>query len=721
MKSLIVFLALSALPIASAAATTEFPGWQGLRVIKSDNGAYKMTPIRDGKGPGQSLLVVETRQSRLDFYRYVGKRSESDLKAASENPNFLPMAEDFEKTELPMARLPHVASVYDVDGDGIDEIFLAQGDPKKLVVLKLKGEVWTQIREWEIAASELSSNNPILIRKVGAKGLQILVSFADGIQAIDYDEKGAVEWLQPRERSIERNRWWLTDLDGDGDEDIVEAQNAVNAPIRWYESEGRLFRPAVNISDDIKNSNVARLMDSSDGPRIVFLGANQSNTLSFYQLGRGEESPFGRRNLLPLAQPDAGGWASLTLRGQAAIVELGRSKPLLKAYVQEGEFWRYLDSFPVLQNVRALRAVRDKANTILFRVEGDGQLYESHWDGERFTFPKRLGDPDASTSDWTLLAFDQYGDDTWWVSQRGKDLVLSVWSSSASAPTETVFPAVTGDYESCVWLGGDRLLAKKKFSKSAELCRLVDGAAVFSSSRFKGNDIRRIRYSEGTLFLAEGGVVQKLDQNLEAVDQIMLDGDYSIRSFAPIDAATAYALEDDGLHLDRLEQGENGIFRSVERTLVPYSLEVSVDPVLGVTLVSSNAINVPSRGSSAQLVLEVALDPNADASREFERKSLSTLFIVDIEGDGVDEVATVDYGQRNIIVYGEVEDGYQEAISWKVFDDGKYPYGQDASNRNTMNPYRMLAFDIDGDAFQDLVLASHDRILIYLSKEKDTH
>lgn len=714
MKPLLTLVAIATAAVASASV---FPGWQGFRVIKSDNGAYKMMPIREKKDGAYSLLVVETRQSRLDFYRYVGKGDGLDLSSV-ENPNYLPMAEDFEKVEVPLSRLPQVATVYDIEGDGVDEIFLVQTDPRKLIVLKKnKAEEWKPIKEWEIADSELSTHQPVIVRKF-KKDLQILVSMSDGIQMIDYGKPDEVVWMQPRERDIERNRWWFLDLDGDDDLDIVEARNTVTAPIRWYEAEGELFRPAVSISEEITNTNVARTLRTSSGPKIAFLGANQANTISFYELGLGEESPFGKRNLLPLSQPDAGGWASIKLEGKKSIVELGRSKPILNVYFEKDGFWSFDKSYPVLQNIKRIRSVGDKAKTLLFQVEDEGQIYSSHWDGARFTFPKRLGDAGIEAGDWKLLSFDQFGADTWWVTQKGKSLVLSIWNSKEKEPREIVFEGIDGDYENAVWLGGERLLVKKKFSKTTSFCTLgEDGKAVLSTSRFKGSEIGRIRLHEDTLYLSEGGVVQKLDEKLEVIDQIMLEGDYSIRSFAPVSKREAYALEADGEHIHHLKMDKSGIFQTVSREMVPYSMSLSMDSVLGLTLISSNAINVPSPGRSRQLVLSSAVDPNEHAGRDYEKKTLGTLFDVDIDGDGIDEIATVDYAQRDIIVYGESGDGYEEVISWKVYDDGKYPYGQDAGNRNSVNPYRMIAADLDGDSIQDLVLASHDRILIYLARD----
>lgn len=692
-----------------------FPGWQGLRVIKAQNGAYKMTQVFDGEGTGGALMVIDTRQSRLDFYRFVGESGKQLEPRNFDNPNYLPMAEDFEKTEEALPRLPYVAEVFDTDGDGIDEILLVEGDPRKLVLLKRSEEGWTAMRRWEISSSELSAAHPVIARRT-PEGVQVLISFQDGAQIVDAESDLPAAWLEPREKSIERNRWWFLDLDGDGDEDIVEALNTVSSPVRWYEAEGQGFRPAVNISEDVTGTNVARVYRSPNGPRVAFLGATQSNTLSAYELGLGEESELGRRNLLPLGRTDAKDWASLRLEGRKAIVELGADKPVLNLFEETDGFWKFRDAFPVLRNVKKTRALRGDRAAILFWIEAEGQPYISRWEAGRFTFPRPF-DEAADASAWKLIALDQYERDTWWITQKEDAFSLNIWSPGDDAPREVVFPGVKGEYDSCVWLGGEALLVKKKFAKTAEICRLADGVATFTPSRFNAADIDQIRLQQGTLYLAKDGVVQKLDESLQVVDQIMLDGDATIRAFAAIDARSAYALETAGEHVHLLEVDETGIYRSTKRIRVPYSLDLRVDPALGLTLVNANHINVPSPGRPIQLSRVATVDPNEGARRSYERATINTLFVVDIDGDGIDEIAAADYAQRNIIVYRDVGEAFEEVISWKVFDDAKYPYGADPAGASSANPYRMLSFDIDGDSAQDLVLASHDRILIYLAKD----
>lgn len=697
-----------------------FEGWQGLRVIKAENGAFKMLPIQLGDDEKKSLLVVKTRLSRLEIYTYTGNSGALIDAVDYENPNYLPMAEDFSKAEISLTRLPLWANVFDVNEDGVDEIFLLQSDPLKLSVLQKEEDVWRSLREWELLDGNLTTDNPILMRKAGSS-IEVFISFNNGIQIIDYDKEGVIDWLQPREKNIGRKHWWFVDLDSDEDLDLVESLDTVVSPLRWYEAEGKTFRPAVSLSEDIADATVVNLKRSERGSEVVVLGVGQEGSISYYGLGRGETSVFGKENLLPLNQLVPGKWASLLLEGKKAIIEIERNKPVMNLYEQRGDFWQFRKAYPVLQKIKSMVALRDANNSVLFWVDGESLLYRSEWDPDRgrFSFPQPIEEEAQELKDPKILAMNQLGEDVWWIRQDGKRLILSILGKSATKVEVVEFPGVDGNYETCVWLGGNHLLVKKKFSKSVELCRLLDGKASITPTRLEAADIGKIDCFRGALYLNKEGVVQKLNQSAQITDQIMLEGDDAIASFVPIDDETAYALEKSGKHLYRMAVDESGIFRTVERLHVSFALGIRMDPVLGFTLMGSNYINVPSEGDSPKLVLLDRVDPNKDVGRSYEKKTIGNVFIVDVDGDGVDEVAAVDYGRRNIIVYSRNRDGYEELISWKVYDDSKYPYGQNSGKAVGVNPYRMLAFDIDGDSNQDLIMASHDRIVIYLAKEAE--
>jgi hypothetical protein len=63
-------------------------------------------------------------------------------------------------------------------------------------------------------------------------------------------------------------------------------------------------------------------------------------------------------------------------------------------------------------------------------------------------------------------------------------------------------------------------------------------------------------------------------------------------------------------------------------------------------------------------------------------------------------------------------DALQRSVSWKVFEDRKYPYDGGESKDMVAEPRRIAALNADGDAARDLVMISQDRLVVYLGKDK---
>ena len=57
-------------------------------------------------------------------------------------------------------------------------------------------------------------------------------------------------------------------------------------------------------------------------------------------------------------------------------------------------------------------------------------------------------------------------------------------------------------------------------------------------------------------------------------------------------------------------------------------------------------------------------------------------------------------------------------ISWPVFEDKKYPYADGDEAPMVKEPRAVVALDADGDGRQDLAMVCHDRMLIYLARDK---
>lgn len=101
-----------------ADANLSFPGWQAMRVIAQDGYPVVLQTADLESNGREELLVVNTRHSRLDVYRWLppDQRGEPETRDR-ERPNDLPMAPDFEHNEIQMERLPQDLLVHDIDGD----------------------------------------------------------------------------------------------------------------------------------------------------------------------------------------------------------------------------------------------------------------------------------------------------------------------------------------------------------------------------------------------------------------------------------------------------------------------------------------------------------------------------------------------------------------------------------------------------------------------------
>ena len=56
-------------------------------------------------------------------------------------------------------------------------------------------------------------------------------------------------------------------------------------------------------------------------------------------------------------------------------------------------------------------------------------------------------------------------------------------------------------------------------------------------------------------------------------------------------------------------------------------------------------------------------------------------------------------------------------MTWKVFDDRKYPYDGGDSRELVSEPRWVAGLDADGDGVHDLAVVSQDRLIIYLGRD----
>jgi hypothetical protein len=744
-------------PRGEAAA---FRGWQGMRVIQLEGRAERLT-VADLGGDGRDdVIVVNPRQARIDLYRWLtpAERTRADA-ADPERPNELPLAPEFSRGEVSIDEMPIDAVAHDVDGDGRPELLVLTMPSNRVSIYTQAADLaadargaWRKTGQWNLLAGKPTGRGRILlVRDLPDGGHELLVSYEQGIQQLGLQADARAVWLSPRENRG-RIDWCLADLDGDGDSDLVEWSSVTRQVVRWHEcaADGSLL-PAQTIHElPIEGMQVVGVRDAK--AEILLLGGSDKGVLRRYGLVRGEATPVGRQEALPLAGATKSGWCGMMIGGAGdateqtpAIVAVDTTQPRLRVHPLGPGGWLAEQSFPTLVNVRGLAAPRtaDRDPILLVWAKDAADLHRCRWENGRLTYPQPFtpggtagtaATPSTSPAEGKerkILALDTVGATVWWVQRVGADLDLFIWQPGAAAATKTRYPDVGTKVEHVVWLGDDMLLVQDAYAPSGRVIRLVEGTAVaatpallakFDPTEYSalevGGRIRKARLTDG--------VLQWLGDDLHPVDQVMLTEGQKIAAYLPVPVTgdssardQAWALEQGGGFLHRLEADEAGVMRVMASVKPPAGVTLRDDPVLGMVLVDQDRIVRLSHGAPWELKLLDSIDGRIGRRSGVSESTIHRMLVTDLDGDGSDDVALCDDRKHQLTALLRTADGLERSVSWKVFDDRKYPYDGGESKELSSEPRVIAGFDADADAARDLVLVSQDRLLIYLGRDPE--
>lgn len=731
-------LAVSAAWAAAGMSSAKaFDGWQGMRVVQLDGRAERML-VADLGGDGRDdVVVVNPRQARLDIYRWLPplERTREDLTDA-DRPNELPLAADWSRGEVAIDELPLDAAAHDIDGDGRLELLVLTSPSNRIsIYTQAKGKsvdargAWQKTGGWNLLAGKPTGRRgSLLVRDLPGGRHELLVSCEEGIQRLPLERTGRAEWLSPRE-SRGRIDWQLADLDGDGDADLVEWSNVARQVIRWFpcDPSGSLL-PAQTLHDRPIDG-----FQTASGPagaaEVMLLGGSDKGVVRQYRLKRGEASDVGRQDALPMAAPGRRGWSGIVLDGEPAIVAVDAAQPRLRVHRLTLTGWSAEETFPAVGGIKAVVAppAASPEGLLLVWTKDAADLHRCRWENGRLGYPQPWV---QEGKDRRILALDTVGSTVWWAQRVGGDVDLFVWPADAAEPSQTRFEGLGPKVEKVVWLGDDTLIVQDAFATAAQLVRLVDGKPVVTKPALLAKadlDEYRLLDVGGTRRRARltDGVLQWLGDDLHPVDQVMLGEGQKMASFLPIAGAAgqAWALERGGAFLHRLVADEAGVMRSAEAIKPPAGTALEGDPVLGVVLVDQERIVRLSRGEPWALELVESVDGRVGRRSGTRESTIHRILVTDVDGDRGDDVLLCDdrRHQLSAMLRRPGGDGaaatLERSVTWRVFDDRKYPYDGGGSQDLVPEPRRAVGLDADGDRFRDLVLVSQDRLVIYLGRD----
>ncbi len=712
----------------AASEKTGFQGWPAMRLV-NDTATTDNFAIGDVNGDGtDEIIFADTQRSRLLVFRWLPKDQRKPVTTEEENPNVLPLSPEISRQPVPLDDLPFQLMIHDLDGDGQSELLVLTLNPNRLQIMKATvgedGE-WS----WEVTQKHdlldgnfATASKPMLVRKGKENKTELLISMANGIQVLDLGDKEARgDWLTPRDE-VSRMDWWLVDLDQDGDKDLVEFRSPGSQALWWMENiDGRLG--VSHLLTDVSLNRAAIVKQAEGAGQVVALPTTPQGQLRRYTLGVGEQSPLGSRRTLPMPGATGKQWAGLLVDGKPCVVYVDPNQPRLVMHELTKDGWGEEKSYPGINEVQTVIAPAAKPGLLLMHARDEATLHSSEWDGKRLSYPKPWQPKDVSLDAGKILTLQQVGQVTWWA-QKNKDenaLFLYVWKPGDDQPSISVFSDV-GNIDKVQWLGGQRLLVMEQYARNGKILSLNDGKVVTSEP----THLERLSIDEymlldvaGELKLARktSGVLQWLDENLQATDQVMLDGGSAMASFLPIDKNSAWALQVGGKRVHLLVAGDDGLMRMKKIYEIDSVAALKHDPVLGKLLIEGRSISAVAPGKPVELTLQDSLDAVPERRTNLDQVSVNRFFATDVTGDGNEDVLLVD-DQKNYLTLVELNDKEMaKGMSWQVFETSSYPYGGGYASygpQGPSDPREVVALDFDGDKKQDLLLLSQNRLLFYL-------
>ena len=463
---------------------------------------------------------------------------------------------------------------------------------------------------------------------------------------------------------------------------------------------------------------------------VYLLGGSDKGVLRRYQLAAGEPTDVGRQDALPLAGAARRGWCGM-LVGEGpdatpAIVAVDTAQPRLRLHRFASGGWLAEESFPSIGGVKAVAAPAGQSGTLLVWAKDAADLHRCRWENGRLTYPQPW---EQKGKDRKILALDAVGSTVWWAQRVGSDLDLFVWPADKQEPAVTRYEGLGPKVEQVVWLGGDAILVQDAFATAAKLVTLVDGKPEVKSPAL----LAKVDLSEYAVLEVDGrqrkarltdGVLQWLGDDLHPVDQVMLTEGQKIGSYLPVavpqGAATeAWALEQGGGFLHRLKADEAGVMRVAASVKPPAGTALRWDPVLGVMLVDQDRVVRLSQGRPWELKLLESIDGRVGRRSGVSESTIHRILVTDLDGDATDDVSLCDDRKHQLTALLRRPEGLQRSVTWKVFEDRKYPYDGGESKDLVPEPRRIAGLDADGDGDPDLAMVSQDRMVIYLGRDEE--
>ena len=764
-------LGLHSAHTVQAAEAAEVPldhyyGFQPLEIVKLSDRAHSLQAGDFNHDGLTDVVAVDNSKNRITILLQRSKKVDPTTHT-SDQVNHIEDSLRFETRHLPVDRDIQALCSGDFNGDGRTDI-AHFGEPDRLTIrYQPESGVWKETKElrlpeiqgkpFAINAGDLNGDKKTDLVALGKTATYVLLQKPDGTLA---------DPIVLRNTSQQLGLAMIADLNGDGRDDLfTQATDDQKQPfcIRLQNAENKLG-PELRFRLEEPRGIVLQDMDGQPGAEILAIDSrtNRVRMFDIEQKTGSDGEKLGRIVQYGYGSSDSGDRdlevADIDGDGEADIAVSDPDKAQVVIFLQKNKELDLGTSYPSFLGASQLRLADldgDKTAEVVVFSPKENTIGVSKFENGRLGFPKSIdttgeikvfelieltgdakdelvivtkdaGGRNRGASKYLVSALSRESDGSWMpLKLKGQD---NLEVELKGDPQRMVKVDANQDGKSDLLLTFDGKAPKLIMQRETGALTAETEAGGIQLGEARSGSVFNGQLDKPVFLVAQGNFVRSMsldDQNKwRVVDQFNAgESNSRIEGAATLDMdgqpGNEVVLVDTGANKIRIfRKSPTGYSAWRELELGPFQYrglkvaDLNDDGKQDLILAGPGRFAVVYAGLS-----EFKLQELASFESKLKDVFLMDLVAGDLNNDGKPDVAVFDSRTHLIeILAYQGEKGLVHAIQFKVFESKSFQRSSDSG----FQPREGIIADVTGDKLPDLILLSHDRLLVYPQDSGDT-